>query len=71
MNEETKKRVIKINDDLEKTNIVLSWVKNEGSFAYTPNFPPHIIRVPEKLNEKIIDVLIQYREELEKELESL
>lgn len=71
MNEETRKRVIKINDDLEKTNIVISWAKNKGSFAYAPDFPPHIIRVPEKLNEKIIDILKEYREELEKELESL
>jgi hypothetical protein len=71
MNEETAKRVIKINDDLEKTNIAISWANNKGSFAYAPNFPNHIIRVPEKLNEKITDILIQYREELEKELKSL
>lgn len=71
MNEETVKRVIKINDDLEKTKIAISWANNEGSFAYVPNFPNHIIRVPRSLNQKIIDILKEYRDELEKDLESL
>ena len=71
MNKETIKRVIEINSDLEKVNIAMSWANHEGSFAYAPNFPNHIIRVPEKLNERITDILIQYREELEKELKSL